>query len=133
MCEHFYFYSSRNRQGCLLRNINLALKSFFLSESRNTIKGFALCILCLHGSCNNLKGIPCPLPGFVHFFCVAQKKWTKEKGAAARGLSGEFLAPALPDAAVARCEALCANFLFACEAPRWRFSYRLSVRLRRTI
>jgi hypothetical protein len=25
--------------------------------------------------------------GFVHFFCVAQKKWTKEKGAAARSLS----------------------------------------------
>jgi len=24
-----------------------------------------------------------------------------------------------------------ANFLFACEAPRWRFSYRLSIRLRR--
>jgi len=55
-----------------------------------------------------------------------------EKGAAARCLSGEFLAPALPDAAVARCESLFANFLFAFDATRWRFSYRLSVRLRRT-
>jgi hypothetical protein len=50
------------------------------------------------------KGAPHLLNPFVHFFCVAQKKWTKEKGAAARCLSGEFLAPALPDAAVARVE-----------------------------
>jgi hypothetical protein len=50
-----------------------------------------------HGSCNNFKGMPgsrAYLKGvshlfnpFVHFFCVAQKKWTKEKGAAARSLS----------------------------------------------
>jgi|GEM_PF-2971329 len=50
------------------------------------------------------KGVSHLLNPFVHFFCCAQKKWTKEKGTAARGLSGEFLAPALPDAAVARVE-----------------------------
>ena len=53
-----------------------------------------------HGSCNNFKGMPgsrAYLKGvshlfnpFVHFFCVAQKKWTKEKGAAARSLSLRF-------------------------------------------
>ncbi|MBP9023737.1 MAG: hypothetical protein KBH06_11100, partial [Spirochaetes bacterium] len=48
------------------------------------------------------KGAPHLLNPLVHFFCCAQKKWTKEKGTAARGLSGEFLAPASPDAAVAR-------------------------------
>ncbi|HOU86008.1 MAG TPA: hypothetical protein PK158_14295 [Spirochaetota bacterium] len=48
------------------------------------------------------KRCSAPLKSVFHFFCVAQKKWTKEKGTAARGLSGEFLAPALPDAAVAR-------------------------------
>jgi hypothetical protein len=33
------------------------------------------------------KGASHLLNPFVHFFCVAQKKWTKEKGAAARCLS----------------------------------------------
>ena len=73
-------------------------------ECRDTIKGFAFEICYLHGVMQNKKGAPHLLNPFVHFFCVAQKKWTKEKGAAARCLSGEFLAPALPDAAVARVE-----------------------------
>ena len=63
---------------------------------------------------------------------LAHIRVRSKKGAAARCLSRVFLAPALPDAADARYEALFANFLFACEAPRWRFSYRLSVRFQRT-
>ena len=38
-------------------------------------------------SCNTQKVLRTFLILFVHFFCVAQKKWTKEKGTAARGLS----------------------------------------------
>jgi len=69
--------------------------------------------LFLHGSCNNIKDAReagrhkrcfTPFKSVCPFLLFAQKKWTKEKGTAARGLSGEFLAPALPDAAVARVE-----------------------------
>ncbi|HPA63676.1 MAG TPA: hypothetical protein PLC67_06965, partial [Spirochaetota bacterium] len=61
----------------------------------------------LHGSCYNIKDAReagrhkrcfTPFKSVCPFLLFAQKKWTKEKGTAARGLSGEFLAPALPDA-----------------------------------
>jgi len=50
----------------------------------------------------NAKGAPHLLNPFADFFCVPKRNSAKEKGTAARGLSGEFLAPASPDAAVAR-------------------------------
>ena len=59
----------------------------------------------------NAKGAPHLLNPFADFFCVPKRNSAKEKGTAARGLSGEFLAPALPDAAVARVESRCARRL----------------------
>jgi hypothetical protein len=50
----------------------------------------------------NTKGAPHLFNPFADFFCVPKRNSAKEKGTAARGLSGEFLAPASPDAAVAR-------------------------------
>ena len=47
------------------------------------------------------KGVPRPLPGFCYFL-FAKKESNQRKVAAARCLSREFLAPALPDAADAR-------------------------------
>ena len=67
----------------------------------------------------NTKGVSHLLNPFVHFFCVAQKKWTKEKGAAARCLSRVFLAPALPDAADAR--------VVSRHARRFRFFFYLVI------
>ena len=42
----------------------------------------------------NAKGAPHLLNPFADFFCVPKRNSAKEKGTAARGLSGEFLAPA---------------------------------------
>jgi len=50
----------------------------------------------------NAKGVTHLLNPFADFFCVPKRNSAKEKGTAARCLSGEFLAPASPDAAVAR-------------------------------
>ena len=52
------------------------------------------------------KGVSHPLPGFCYFL-FAKKESNQRKVAAARGLSREFLAPAMPDAADARVESDC--------------------------
>ncbi|GEM_PF-2219484 len=57
------------------------------TEGRYATQGFALSIRYLHGVMHYTKGVSHLLNPFVHFFCCAQKKWTKEKGTAARSLS----------------------------------------------
>ncbi len=86
----------------------------------------------LHGVMQYAKGAPHLLNPFADFFCVPKRNRRKKRAplrGACRANSSHRLCRMLRTRVTRR---FYFDLLSNIEAPRWRFSYRLSVRLRRT-
>jgi len=63
------------------------IKNLLFPRVRRTLKDFVFGICVLRGVMQYTKGAPHLLNPFVHFFCVAQKKWTLSERCSIRGRS----------------------------------------------
>ena len=97
MCEKNIDVKYRNGHGWTLRKSNFLFIQIVKSHGGANIAREKDAVFC---------GRTQALPRFCYFL-FAKKESNQRKVAAARGLSREFLAPAMPDAADARVESDC--------------------------